>query len=249
MSYSLHEPIRYPIADLVARKIKVVPESAGADAIVVRDANDTEDRIRITEDRRWVGYYVQIEDYPAYSRGRLTLGGPDAGIIRAYDPINAVSRRLQFEGALVQVYGTNLWVGERDGARDIGSSTARTRSHYVMNIYAYSLLDVMGYVKKIFPISSGIVSVAAGGTFVVARFTVPTGKTLKIHAIGEVYDPDGYISAEVYNVTDAVSVASVDGFDDTGWEVAEGKTVEFRMVNSDTVAAHDGHYVFLISLV
>jgi len=104
-------------------------------------------------------------------------------------------------------------------------------------------------VRQMFPLSSGVISIGAGATYIVAGFAVPTGKTLRVHSIGEVYDPDGYISAELYNITDAVSVVSVDGFDDTGWEIAGGKEVEFRMKNADTVAAHDGHYVFLISLI
>lgn len=103
----------------------------------------------------------------------------------------------------------------------------------------------LGYAKGIFPIVLGTQSVAAGSYTLAAKITVPADKTLKIHAIAELYDPDGYISAEVYNVTDAVTVASVDGFDDTGWEVASGKVVEFRVKNSDSLNAHDGNYGFL----
>lgn len=110
-------------------------------------------------------------------------------------------------------------------------------------------IDKLISAKGIFPITLGTQSIAAGATALAAKFTVPTGKTLKIHAIAELYDPDGYISAEVYNVTDAETVASVDGFDDTGWSVAEGKDVEFRVINSDGAAAHDGNYGFLVSFV
>jgi len=109
---------------------------------------------------------------------------------------------------------------------------------------------VAGKIKYIYPIVSGVVSVPAGGKHVVARFTVPSGKTLVIHSVGELYDPDGYIVGEVYNVTDATSVTGdIDGFDDTGWEVSEGKEVEFRLKNSDTANAHNGNYGFLVSLI
>ena len=99
------------------------------------------------------------------------------------------------------------------------------------------------------PIVTGVVSVPAGGTYVVARFTVPSGRKLRIHTIAELYDPDDQIIAEIYNVTDGVTVASVDGWSDVGWTVSEGKTVEFRLVNSDANAAHYGNYAFLISML
>jgi len=41
--------VRYKVA---RHKLTVVPPSAGADALVVRDANDTVDRVRITEDKK-----------------------------------------------------------------------------------------------------------------------------------------------------------------------------------------------------
>jgi hypothetical protein len=104
-------------------------------------------------------------------------------------------------------------------------------------------------IKGVFPITLGTQSIAAGTTALAAKFAVPTGKTLKIHAIAQLYDPDGQISAEVYNVTDAVTVASVDGIDDTGWSVGAGKVVEFRVINADTVNPHDGNYSFLVSFV
>lgn len=83
----------------------------------------------------------------------------------------------------------------------------------------------------------------------VAAFTVLSNRTLYIHTIAELYDPDGYVKAQVYNVTDDVVVADVDGFSDTGWTVPEGKTVEFRLVNTDTAADHVANYAFLISIV
>ena len=98
------------------------------------------------------------------------------------------------------------------------------------------------------PITSGVVSVPAGGLYVVARFTVPSDKTLYIYQIAKLFDPDGYISAEVYNVTDGVSVVSVDGIQTGEWSVAGGKTVEFRLKNSDTANPHSGNYAFLISI-
>jgi len=103
--------------------------------------------------------------------------------------------------------------------------------------------------KGVFPITLGTQTVPAGATVLAARFTVPSGKTLNIHMIAELYDPDGQISAEVYNVTDTLTVATVDGFDDTGWSVVAGKVVEFRVINADGVNPHDGNYGFLVSFV
>jgi len=112
-------------------------------------------------------------------------------------------------------------------------------------------IDKNGFFKANIPvpIDSGLVSVPAGGETVIAQFTVPMGFRLLIHSIMELYDPAGTISAEVYNETDGVTVASVDGFSNVGWEVDEGKTVTFKLKNSDTANAQTGRYSFTVSLI
>ena len=100
-----------------------------------------------------------------------------------------------------------------------------------------------------FQIGGNPVTVSAGGTVTIASISIPTGKKLIIHGIKEIYDPSGYISAEVYNVTDATTVVTVDGEDWNVYEVPEGKTVEFRLKNADTVNAQSGAYIFRVSIV
>ena len=101
--------------------------------------------------------------------------------------------------------------------------------------------------EGVFPIVYGTQSIAAGSTVYAAKFDVPSDKKLKIHTIAELYDPDNQISAKVYDVTDSTEIASVDGFDDTGWSVPGGHTVEFQLINADSSNAHVGNYGFLVS--
>ena len=103
--------------------------------------------------------------------------------------------------------------------------------------------------EGVFPIVYGTQSIAAGSTVYAAKFDVPSGKTLKIHTIAELYDPDNQISAKVYDVTDSTEIASVDGFDDTGWSVPSGHNVEFQLINADSSNAHMGNYGFLVSYI
>ena len=101
--------------------------------------------------------------------------------------------------------------------------------------------------EGVFPIVYGTQSIAAASTVYAAKFDVPSGKTLKIHTIAELYDPDNQISARIYDVTNSTEIASVDGFDDTGWSVPSGHNVEFQLINADSSNAHVGNYGFLVS--
>jgi len=308
------------VAEIITRNSvrKIIPATAGGDALIVRDAGDTEDRIKLTEDGGITlkgSMTIQGSITPAYNEvsdlGTTTLrfdlvtfktlygkyissplGRWDSHIhIRAYGTKdNAIdlgaSRPNRWRNLVLgtKFYGqpdsadnvttlvnspllqleASVWdavalaakyqsfqLRQKPSDLDKGSLICEfvDTGGVVSEIFKLSQRGELAMLRGAFPISSGVVSVVAGGTYVVGSITVPTGKKMVIHAIAEIHDPDGYISAEVYNVTDAVSVASVDGFDDTGWEVSEGKTVEFRMLNADTVAAHDGHYAFLISFV
>jgi len=103
--------------------------------------------------------------------------------------------------------------------------------------------------EGVFPIVYGTQSIAAASTVYAAKFDVPSGKTLKIHTIAELYDPDNQISARIYDVTNSTEIASVDGFDDTGWSVPSEHNVEFQLINADSSNAHMGNYGFLVSYI
>jgi len=103
--------------------------------------------------------------------------------------------------------------------------------------------------KPVFQIGGTPVTVPAGGTYDYAKLTVPSGKKLIISGIVELLDPAGTISAEVYNETDAATVVSVDGEDWNVYEVPEGKSVVFRLKNSDTANSQIGAYIFRVSIV
>ena len=101
--------------------------------------------------------------------------------------------------------------------------------------------------EGIFPIVYGTQSIAAASTVYAAKFDVPSDKTLRIHIVAELYDPDNQISARVYDATDSTEIVSVDGFDDTGWSIPSGHNVEFQIINADSSNAHMGNYGFLVS--
>ncbi len=115
----------------------------------------------------------------------------------------------------------------------------------------YFQMDAKGAIwkmKSLAPLSCRL-NVAAGASGVdVFRFTVPTGKTLKVHAIGNgLYNAN--ISVELYNYTNAVSKATTQLFDDTGWTFSAGTDVALRASNADTVNAYDAAPFWLISFV
>jgi len=222
-------------------KVTITPRTAGVDALVVKDIVGR-DRVKIIEgDMGMWGY-----DAAGVWRFRLMP-------IDAYDAL-ALQTGMDFRGGLT-LTGGDFTIAEKTLRTDVGATRYFILQSHNDTAYV-SCGRLMGgkfdmfRIGKLYPMSSGVVSIGAGATYVVGRFTVSTGRTLRIHSVGEMADPDGYIVGEVYNVTDDVSVTGdIDGWDDTGWEVPEGKEVEFRMKNTDTVAAHDGHYAFLISLI
>ena len=213
--------------------------------------------------------YVRREYVPGYQRDKFiwihtaggfagvgidTLWDNDDSEARGYKIVDgslyrgAVSRLISYVKVRIGYHVGNY--GYKKEIYDFGpNASPLLLSAYIsgvkqMEVQKGGVLKLSGVV----PITSGVVSVPAGGSYVVARFTVPSDKTLYIYQIAELFDPDGYISAEVYNVTDAVSVVTVDGIQTGEWSVAGGKTVEFRLKNSDTVNPHSGNYAFLISI-
>jgi len=91
MSYSLHSPRKFPLEDFW--KVKIVPPSTEADALVVRDYADTVSRIKIMEGDKGIWGYdaagtwmFRLMPYDAYDaitfntgvdfRDKMLLSGP-----------------------------------------------------------------------------------------------------------------------------------------------------------------------------
>lgn len=88
-------------------------------------------------------------------------------------------------------------------------------------------------------VDSGLVSVGAGATLVIDKFT---GVNHLLVTEMYLYDPDGYMKLQVYCVTDATVVAEITGTSEKIDYIdyyANGKTFEIRLVNTDTTNAHN----------
>lgn len=140
------------------------------------------------------------------------------------------------------------WLGEV-----LERGTEYTGPYKRLEIGGKTVLEIekggVSQIRPLFSIGGTPVSVPAGGVYEYAKITIPAGRKLVVSGIVELYDVDGYISAEVYNETDAATVVSVDGEDWNTYEVSGEKTVSFRIKNADTAASHVGAYVFIVSIV
>jgi len=144
-----------PVGDWIIEgyKAKIVPPSASADGLVIRDYGDTTDRIKLIEDGKVQA--INLEAIGGQTKIVPPSAGADALVVR--DAEDTEDRAIITEDGNITISGH--FFPKVTATRDVGTLTYNWRTLYIRNIH--SAAPVINVGKDLIPLADDIRSLGS----------------------------------------------------------------------------------------